>query len=124
MSAWIVSKAHIDALITSALKVDRFNSLVNYETADKIGAMLWKENHKSVNYRYNEAKEAPAYRFTRRAQPLSAVEALKAIDCLEYQSCEHKGWEKSEAKRFLDKLRGLLIHALPGYDAAPWGIDS
>jgi hypothetical protein len=125
MSAWIVAKAHIDALLTSAI----FRSGASFtptriENADKIGSMLWAENHKSVNFRYKDKQTAPPYTFKRRAVPLTPVEVLKAIDCLEYQSCEHKGWKASEAKAWLDQFRAHTIGQLPGYNDAPWGIDS
>jgi hypothetical protein len=45
-----------------------------------------------------------------------------AIDCLEYQSCEHPEWEASWAARFLDALRAQLIGCLEGYDDAEWEI--
>lgn len=55
---------------------------------------------------------------------LSPVEALKAIDCYIYQSCEHDGWEASLAHSFCLTLQSRLIGMLPGYDDAPWGIPA
>ena len=52
-----------------------------------------------------------------------AGRAPKAIDCYEYQSCEHAGWPRSEARALCAALRHRLIGELPGYDAAPWGIE-
>lgn len=92
------------------------------DTADRVGQMLLSENHKSVNHRYSESDdESRLYRYSPRLQR-PAVEILKLIDCYEYQSCEHPGWKKSEARKFCDVLRGKLIGQLPGYSDAKWSI--
>jgi hypothetical protein len=48
---------------------------------------------------------------------------FKAIDCLDYQSCEHDGWHTSNAWRVLESLRELVCQHVDGYDGAPWGFD-
>jgi len=99
------------------------------QDADRIGEMLMLENVKSVNDRYEDSDDLPgptdAYwlqKFKHKPQQyqLTAVEGLKAINCYGYQSCEHEGWEASEAYRYCQALRASLIHNLPGYDAATW----
>lgn len=115
------------------------------QTADAAGAMLWLENVRSVGGRYSSPdvdgelalaadldlpgpvglsmSEVWGYTYTRRPGTLSPepVAVLKAVDCYEYQSCEHDGWHDSEARSFCEALRKRMIHALPGYDEAPWG---
>lgn len=150
MSAWIVSKKHIDTLITVAQdgpsdRVGRhpgdgwirpyYNGPQPYADADEIGKALWLENQRSVAYRYPNDKdgqwpgpagltlaEIEGYQH-QRGQSVTIVEAIKACDCYEYQSCEHPAWEQSAAKRFINQIRRACICALPGYDDAPWGID-
>jgi hypothetical protein len=167
MSAFIVSKEHIDALVTAGM-ASRYGEMswragderhsLSHSTTSTVGAMLWAENVASVEYRYSppgreqtygegfgeavtgsdlpgtfqlemiapgvEPVSVPQwfseYRYTRRA--LSPVEVLKAIDCYEYQSCEHPEWDESEAKAFCDSLRSLQIGMLPGYNDAKWSI--
>lgn len=153
MSAFIVPKAHIDTLVQAGLTHnnialswrhdDQWHEL-DHTTDDQVGAMLWTENVRSVVHRYPGDRSLPgtyedvtlaegtepitlpewlqAYRFQRRAQR-SPVEVLKAIDCFEYQSCEHDEWEESEAFAFCGALRSSMIGQLPGYDEAPWSID-
>lgn len=136
MSAWIVSKAHIDVLVAAGLQFSKYGNLTFYckgrpvmeltiETADEFGKMLWRENHRSVNYRYSERERTPPYRFDRRTLeiPLDPVKVLKLIGCYGYQTCEHKGYASSMAKRYCDALRDTLIYNLEGYDEGPWGID-
>ena len=48
MSAWIVSKDHIDLLVTAALAWEQAVP----EQADHIGQMLWRENLESITYCY------------------------------------------------------------------------
>lgn len=91
--------------------------------ADRVGQMLWNENYASVNHRYNEAEEPEVFTHLRPRHRLTFAEAFKAINCYEYQSCEHPGWEGSNAKAFCDALTARLIYTLPGYDEAPWGIE-
>src|ERR1035437_9278524 len=108
MSAYIVSKAHIDALITAAGSVNyaEHNSGLSWyvhhelsysdrERASEVGAMLWAENLTSINYRYPDTVEDTSncpgpvgfgpetvdeYTFRPTAR-LSVVTVLKAIAC-------------------------------------------
>ena len=82
MSAYIVSKAHIDAIVTFAVGGARrvgtvkriaeegghgeFVSSAVY-TPSQIGAALWAENHASVDYRYSETTAVPPTSSVRRA---------------------------------------------------------
>jgi hypothetical protein len=95
--------------------------------------MLWKENMISVAHRYSgPVEELPGDRYVEdgitkpdvAAQAViafNAVQVLKACNCLEYQSCEHPGWEASEAHAFLQALKDKAVRALPGYETARWG---
>ncbi len=166
MSAFIVSRHHIDALVAVALfgptgvpisphtawhPVSWFDTepppgagmtwcqehrhTAELQDAHRIGEMLVLENVRSVNHRYPDtgtlpgpndelAEWATAYdtplTALRRGRRPTAVEALKLVDCYEYQSCEHDGWRTSQARRFCDALRSRVVGFLPGYDEAPW----
>ena len=54
-------------------------------------------------------------------------ETLKAIDCLNYQSCEGPDYEKSESKEIQNILKDFLFNKMKyqfhEYEEAPWGID-
>lgn len=101
-------------------------------TPEELGQLLWDENVASVSYRYGgESRDTlpgpvgEDYVYVHRGASLAPrpdpVRVLKACDCYEYQSCEHPGWSASEARAALEAIRSAAIHALPGYDAAPWG---
>jgi hypothetical protein len=147
MSAYNVSKAHIDAIVTFAvggqrrvgtvkrMAVDagqsKYVSSSDY-TPSQIGAALWAENHASVDYRYTEITPVPAYDFrpmyhgstcTKSTRLLTPLDIIKLCQSLKYQSCEHPGWEASFAHDFLNRVISAAIGALPGYDTAFWGID-
>ena len=156
MSAWIVSKTHIDLLITAGLIIptqtirnSRLRWYLPDETspdrhqvfelddfnADDIGVTLWAENHASVNHRYPDASDdlpgpvdfdgpdVLTYTHQPIPGPIDPVVVLKVINCYQYQSCEHPGWETSSAHAFCTSLTQACISALPGYDQAPWGFD-
>lgn len=48
---------------------------------------------------------------------------LKACDCYTYQACEAIGHEETDVAGFVRSIAARAAHRLPGYDAAPWGID-
>lgn len=136
MSAFIVDPEHINVMIWAAAhKVNRHHGplrwyygnpthagQVSHDNVDQVGQMLLDENAASVNYRYTE-DDVFVYEY-RPPQHTnwSVVELLKAIDCYEYQACEHPDWAQSQAHAFCQALRLRLISALPGYDAASWRI--
>lgn len=114
MSAFIVGKTHIDAMLTP---------LQSYNSDDELSEMgntLWQENYKSVNYRYRENEVAPEYRFTSNAQ--SNVQVLKLCDCYDYQSCETDVYEDSEAYKIVNMIRKIVCSSLDGYDEAEWAL--
>jgi hypothetical protein len=129
MSAFIVSKAHIDRIVSTA---NRWRYSDMRMSPDDLGRMLWLENLKSVAYRYPDDRDGDRpgpsgltddqiahYRWTPTPE-LTPVEALKAIRCYDYQSCEHPGYETSQARRFVQIFTEEAISRLPGYDRATW----
>ena len=120
MSAFVVSSDTIDAIVEFAIS----SRLITREEADATGAMLLRENVRSVNFRYSTRDKVPSYTFREGFLPPSRVQVLKACHCLDYQSCEHDGYRKSKAYRF---IRDVAYDATPsdaiaGYDRAAWDI--
>jgi hypothetical protein len=112
------------------------------ENASEVAQMLWNENIASVQYRYpddtDETMPGPMgetfvyYHQTcpeqgrRMAGPyfkhnFNVAQILMSTDCYEYQSCEHPGWESSEAYSFIQALRRRTWPHMPGYRDATWG---
>ena len=145
MSAWIVSENHIRLLVEALYKYEVIagtTSVTQALTPDQLGQMLWRENHKSVNYRYNKRALTPHY--THDSAAVAAWEypttgqgivrdlvrnpALVYTQArhYDYQSCEHPGWEKSEACSLIARLLEV-IEKTTGTDemddGQPWGID-
>lgn len=142
MSAWMVSKTHIDLLITAALAWE----LIVPEQADETGRMLWRECHTSVAYRYDSTddgelpgpwgldRERPGppgltladiegYTFQALEGPIDPEAVLIAARSLDYQSCEHPGWEASAAYRLCVELQ-TAAESLFGPYRARWGAAS
>lgn len=133
MSCSMVHTDLIDLLVTAAVKVPFPNGPLTWwhdgdahqvgydaDTPDRVGAMLLAETMRSVNYRYSEDEVEPVYVHRPVDSMPPAVHVLAAVDCYEFQSCEHPGWEQSEAWRFCNSLTRCLVVQLPGFDAAPW----
>jgi hypothetical protein len=141
MSAYVVSDAHVEVLLETALRGPRdagkpwhghqwfhANRWVHLEAATlrSVGQMLLAANGRSVEARYGDrASEfedgGGLFEFCGYGHRLSCVEALKAVDCYAYQCNEADDWEQSEAFAFCRYLKDALVHALPGYEEAPWG---
>lgn len=148
MSAFLVTDAHINVLITFA----RHHRMVlphpdapetvsleirTDETATEFGKALLRENLRSLTYRYGDKHgftDAPGgdeayllrYRFKadhrafmgKTGGPLAII---KATHCFDYQACETPDYPKTWAAEFMRLIRDAACHHLPGYDDAPWG---
>lgn len=124
MSAWMVSRSHID-LLTHALCV---TETVSGKTPDEVGKELWRENRRSINYRYDERGRTSSYQF---AAPTSTYRDdraawVAALHCYRYQACEHPTWKNSQAARWT----ATLLLALDPYGSIyansteyPWGFE-
>lgn len=130
MSCFIVNLNHISALVRWACRNDvsvyygnpsrRLDIPGNeQETCD----ILLAENIASFNYRYKVTVDDRMV-YDAFVTSLRPIDVIKACDCLEYQSCEHDGWETSTAKAIVDAIKGAACRALPGYDDAPWEIKA
>jgi hypothetical protein len=135
VSAWIVSRAHIDALVLAGVQFGLATQPTPQALA-AVGTGLWQANHASVNHHYHQIHLAPAYPAPTATVVLDPVTVVKLIDCYVYQSCEHPGWQTSPAAEFCRRLREILMRDLPidtaldhrgpypiGWQDAPWGID-
>lgn len=123
MSAFIVGKPTIDAIVEYALN----KKLTGYAIPtdpNELGNALWEENYKSVNHRYEINDETEKYTFAPYHRSISYPEFMKLLKCLDYQSCEHDGYENSKAYKY---IRELCWMASPEdsqeYRDAPWGVD-
>ncbi|GAA4259848.1 hypothetical protein [Dactylosporangium darangshiense] len=132
MSAWIVSRDHLDLLITAAVAW----SLTTTGDADDIGRTLWRENLASVAYRYpadrDGTRPAPhgfrdrdvdTYRFRPYPGRIDPEVVTAAAASLEYQSCEHPGWPDSTACRWVHELHAAATVRIPAYLAQYGPVD-
>jgi hypothetical protein len=146
MSAFICSPKHIATVAVAGFKVANDYDLHVYCGPDSeylrapkpLAKLLMAENIRSVAYRYpknvecsrpgqsgfdDEALIEEAGRLTDVVDtPSSIVETLKLLNCVEYQSCETPGYDKTPAAYAIRSLREHLVAFLPGYAEAPWSI--
>jgi hypothetical protein len=144
MSAWTVSNAHIDVLVNAAAEY----GVLDEDEPREFGQTLWRENYRSVNYRYREAEPTPQYTLTTTEAPLHPVAVLKALDCYEHQACECPDWVDTTAYAFAQRIRSAIYERHPAlakerpcrhyprtrtepayrsdplYEAFPWGFVS
>jgi hypothetical protein len=133
MSAFIVDLYHIHRLVATALQGPKDKHGPNYpgdalwhgyrlvtDGPDALGQMLHDANVRSVSHLYGGDEQPEVYTFHVLTPPMTGVEALKALNCYEYQSSDIPDWQGSPAEGWCDQFRHDLIAALPGYDDAPW----
>lgn len=136
MSALQVGPGTIDRILAAALAIDNLDHhgpltwttrnadgtatvrTLDPSNVDTVGAMLLAENYASVNTRYHTTDQPPPYRYQQQGSgpdrgltigPIDITRPDTVIDAAswyEYQSCEHDGWEPSEAAAFIDALIG------------------
>ena len=131
MSAYVVSKKHIDTIVSAWISMaepSHDNRADRLKLATQVGQMLWNENYRSVNRRYNEKSEPLVYRYTEVSLPPTSAMLLpllfKALDCYDYQCCETSDWEETQAFRFVSRLRREAWKQIPGYETASWDIPN
>ena len=74
------------------------------------GELVWEI--RSVNHRYGK-RSRPRITFQMvDTGHLSHADVIRACDCLDYQSCEHDGWERSEAYAILQAIRNRAVDGL------------
>ena len=142
MSAWIVSENHVRLLVEALYKYEVVESGNQCLTPDVLGHILWRENYKSVNHRYHEHAKTPTYTHNSAAvanweypragsgtiRELTRNSALvyKQAQHYRYQSCEHDGWEASQACALITRLCEAIEKSTGTTeleDGAPWGIE-
>ena len=144
MSSHLVNPEVIIGLARAAKDLrDCFDSREQY-TWESLALSLAEENRASVTYRYGKAgaaeecaehearfgrviakikEDSPMMGLIEVVSPFdntSAVQWLKTIGYLEYQSCDHWKSPLYHGKLFSQLRRGFIAK-LPGYDEAHWG---
>lgn len=131
MSAWIVDRAHIDVLVQALCE----GEYVTDRDPDEVGRVLWRENLASVAYRYPRDvdgdrpgpldfrdSDVDTYTYRRPSRRIEPSAVLSAVNCYDYQSCEHPGWETSRARAWVTALADALeAHPGVGEPSGPWG---
>lgn len=130
MSSFQLHHQHIAAMVGTFLAYDRDSQFSQVQdaprTAAQLAMLLAKANADCLERQYREVcipavptwDEIEAW----MEKPLTPVEACVAVRCYDYQ-CEHIEEISPEAKNFCDRLVNDAFRRVPGYDAAPWGID-
>jgi hypothetical protein len=132
MSAYLVPEYHINALVSWAAA--RRGSGVSYYwngrrrevrgEESRIASVLYAENVRSVNSRYQEADPAHGFVFKRVTNVLNPIDVIKGCHGYSYQACKAEGWEESEAFAIIAGIEDSAVRALPGYeDSNAWCIS-
>lgn len=128
MSAFIVLPEQINSvlLLWNSLQ---YKPTPLSELAD-MAKTLYRENVRSVNYRYGEKNKTTLIVDLTKYQRIDLIQAIKYLDCLDYQSCERPDYKKSKAYHLINMIRSDLYSALfrqnqdyqNKYDLARWSL--
>lgn len=140
MSAYIVGNDLIDLIVSAGLTGDGAHTrgIVVYHSGipftfpdtqlggDELCAVLRQANYDSVNYRYNDNWEAgddtapfrKVHHIGGALIPWGHV--LRALDCYEYQSCEHPEYGRSFAHSIVEFVRKRVCARVAEQSDAPW----
>lgn len=136
MSAYMVEKNHVLYLAQAASDYEAkwmpngkdwriMRRSAPFSEIMEVAQILWDQNLRSVNYRYNEVGGENIYTISRRdvetAFSLDPVQVIKACHCLAYQSCETPDYDETEAGKICKAIEAAAIRHLPGYRDAEWG---
>lgn len=125
MSAFLVSRFHIDYLVAAARK---YRILADDEG---IGQILLSCNANIIKCRYGDDEVSPEeerYEFdanwiAQLEKTIEPLQVLKAIHCYEYQCDSDPEFVFDNAKMVIDTIKDCCIRRLPGYDELLWHID-
>lgn len=123
MSAFIVPKQSIDAIVTYLTSARRFDRLPTWNAAheDELGQLLWNLNHAAVDARYGRGRDIPLYTWTHRSLELTPL--YKSVCCFIYQCTEGDIPETPTYKRLISlrhELADAIISSSKAYQLAPW----
>jgi hypothetical protein len=143
MSAFICSEFHIK-IIACAMQADligypKQQIKIQYNAIElsKIANILNRANYKSVNVRYPNNKEK-YQKLSITFDDCAKIEEyinnssnpylliMKLATCYAYQSCEFDSWDRSKAKKLIDKLYLTYAYSItishPEYNKLPWAV--
>lgn len=126
MRASPAPKDTIDLLITASWKAGIEEISPTTDELDRLGQLLWDENHSAVGFSIGWCIAAPRYSWQPVAELLGSRwhdEQVLQIEhsrlYLEEISCHHPGWDTSEARSLLAGLGRAIEQRMAGYPLAP-----
>lgn len=134
MSAYIVDDFHINGLVTWAA-MHHGNDRISYfwegrwryiqDDEQRVASVLYAQNVRSVNCRYNESESAHGFKFEDVLGSVMdhlPIEIVKACHCYGYQACETDDWPQTEAFAIVKGVEDAAIRMISGYEDAQWGL--
>jgi hypothetical protein len=125
MSPFICSKKHMQTIAYNYVNLFYDQLDQNDHNILAIATILYKENIKSVNWRYDENHVARKYKKLDNSiiKDCSLIQLYKLVLCLDYQSCETTTYINSHAKAILSQIEAKIVPMISsafGQDAHVW----
>lgn len=135
MSAYMVSIEQINVMVWAATRYGELNSFMfessygirtiqTFQDKTAMGQELLDTNAQALKDLYNDDTGFATYAYQPpRHATWQPIDLIKIVHNYEYQACDNKNWANSDAQRFCAALVRQLLHYVPGFEAAPWGIE-
>jgi len=135
MSAHMVSEEQIHVMIWAATRYGERQSfyfpatygirfITDQDSKNLMGQELLNINAQALEDLYGEETNAPKYAYQLpRFHTWEPIELIKIVHNYEYQASDCDNWHDSDAQRFCQALVKQLLHFVPGFENAPWGIE-
>ena len=121
MSAYIMSEEQINEIVNYFVnatastqlwvQVDGEYGYLIRDNAERVAQILYGENVRSVDARYNEANTL-SFTYKPTYRTVSDKEVSQLIDSLEYQSCETDDYYSTQAYKMLCNMRKNLLQRI------------
>lgn len=132
MPVFMLAKAFIDAIVATAIHGPRDYDdewhFIKRASAFKLGSLLVESNRSAVERSHpGFDKLRPGqqpnvlqhwlspYEFPPDTQPLKTLEAVAALDLIEYH-CDSPDWDGSEGHKFCASMRRIILPGIDGYE--------
>lgn len=124
MSAYLVTENHIEYLVDALTNPQNdmagtLHHIAGTNDPQELGQILWDENCRSVNSRYEETDSAPPFTYRRKCYATDPLQVLASIRCYNYQTCKTPDFAETKAGKLVDHLQSRVISRMTA--GKKWG---
>ena len=123
MHCFIVSNNHLNAILSAVHQLSDAERQGMVKNLVALNIMAYNECH-CVDYDFTKVELSYGKDYTYKApdRRYDALEALKLLDCLEFQLKSLRGYEEYPDYKRIASMKDWLTKNIPGYNILKWSI--